>query len=256
MIPPLDHPETTLELLWTQGAKPETARGSDWQERLYHRLTATAEQARTNTNISEVGLGLPPCAYMFAHTTMPCYGSHVVVYQTPRANDFQSSPFDTGGVFHGRLPGTCLLTDEQKCELVAVHTWAGRDILAEFTTWGQASFAASDAYTRGEPPTQGPRAPQVAATPPIDRHSWTWEGRLPLEDVAELPERIVWIVVDSDTLKLYQDWVSNWAGLDEDQQQEQLNLLARCHVSSDGQADGQATIDELERVLLWGPSEV
>lgn len=153
----------------------------DWQLVLHYRLTSQFDRipAQPNTTVAEDTLGWAHQAYFFVGRPHPYYSSSITLFDHPKPDDVAwfVTPFDTGGLIHGKVITDPELDEAQRVQLIEKWSWGNDDYLVEYDRWVEASFTAADEYIRtGIPSTH---LVGEIDLPRNSDFSWTWEGRFP-----------------------------------------------------------------------------
>ena len=195
---------------WVQGMLLSSDESPmDWQLVLHYRLTAQFDRipARDNTRAAESTLGWEHQAYFFVGRPHPYYSSSITLFEHPGNADVAwfVTPFDTGGLIHGKVVTTPDLDEGERARLIEKWSWTTDDYLEKYHAWVDASFDAADGYIRTSVPTA-----HLVAEIDLDKNtdfSWTWEGRLPAAPYASEQVQAFRVVLSSGRRRQYFEYL-------------------------------------------------
>ncbi|KQZ23776.1 hypothetical protein [Microbacterium sp. Root553] len=167
---------------WVQGMLLSSDESPmDWQLVLHYRLTSQFDRipAQPNTAVAEDAMRWGHQAYFFVGRPHPYYSSSITLFEHPHPEDVAwfVTPFDTGGLIHGKVVTAPELDAAQRVELIEKWSWHDDGYLADYDRWVDASFGAAEEYVRAGVPTMH-LVEEIDLSQNTD-FSWTWEGRFP-----------------------------------------------------------------------------
>lgn len=196
--------------VWVQGM-PESVSDATmtWQAVLHYRLTAQYSHlgSRGKTAETESTLGWPHYVYFFVGRPHPDYGASVGLHEGPAdmAGEWAVTPFDTGGMVHGRVVTHDALSAEEKSALI--ETWSRIEVTyePEMDAWVSEAFDEPSGYVYAVRPSH--HLVDEIDLPKNTDHSWTWEGRLLARDYLMHPVAPLVVFLSNGRRKQYFEWV-------------------------------------------------
>ncbi len=171
----------TLSL--TQGLSAAASKKSsgDWQRIVMHRFLEDYSRMTSSdsTEQAEFGLGFPPSSYWYVGRVHNLYG-RVLMAWSSRSDQFAGAlvtPFDTGGLWHGKIEAEPSLTSEEARQKFvresSINTQLAHDL---FFDWLDDGFSECYEYVGGLGP---PMALLDDRLKPSENNpfSWSWEVR-------------------------------------------------------------------------------
>ncbi len=177
-----------------------------------------APQRTPATIVAEVGLGIVGTPYYFyAMRTHRDFG--FVVFILKQADNLDeivprmgATPFDTGGLWHGRVQTSPKLSSPGRRELFrrndfALHLWS-----SAFARYLRDNYPSVDAYISGRPPRHAVKP--ILNGHPNGPRAWTWEVRYPPALAAQHLE-VANAFMREDERDIYLDWLWTDSQLDD-----------------------------------------
>lgn len=183
---------------------------------------------RDRTIEAEHGLGIVPSWYWYIARSEESYG-HSVFFWTPREVGFKpddrgACPFDTGGLWHGRIVTRPMLRPggERRSFFENSDRPVG-EWRSIFHTYIEDNYEQFSAYVDGLVPRSGV-SPILYESPPNSSPAWTWEARLPFESVATYV-RIARFYCRVDDFDFLLNWIESSETLDLKEKEEAVVWL-------------------------------
>ncbi len=199
-----------------------------WQAVLYFRLTAQYAQlgSRARTTEAEAAISWPHFVYFYVGRPHPDYGATVALHVRPGDDfaDWAVTPFDTGGLVHGRVLTHNEMTAKEKVALIDRWTRTDLGYVTEMDDWIGAAFEDYAGYVRTARPAH--HLVEEIDLPRNSDHSWTWEGRLAALDYSEHPVAPLIIYVSEGRRKHFFEWVRAQRLVSQDKLADYMRWLA------------------------------
>ena len=243
LVTGLPEPKAKKRLSWRESMTNIICR--EWFPR---KPSTETEQAETSLGIT----GEP--RYFYAMRTEHAFGFAVFFFREvfnfawPQ-NTKGATPFDSGGLWHGRIAtqppasSTQRIRIFQRCQ-TSLPSWA-----QVFRRHVSTNYSSVEEYIRGDPPSTG-TAPIIVGSPNKSR-AWTWEVRVPGELMNEGVDLYRGFLSKEDQNK-YRDWLWTDSELDdstcrsiESWMQENMTV-APLGISTSKMAESALLEDELE----------
>lgn len=168
-----------ITLPWVRGLRPPLP-SADWREQAAQCLLCTFSTIPTGaaTATSEQGLGFPPSSYFYVGRADPAFSDFVCVYAPNVPANGGTTPFDSGGIWHGYIVASPVWSDDADRRTFVMSKQHGlcdhETAIGQWLSDHYSNDAAS--YVRGEPPKPGlDRIDYSRCT----ERAWTWEARVP-----------------------------------------------------------------------------
>ena len=192
---------------------PEYARAcTSWIEHVTS-LLRSAREARTpsqHTACAENGLRIVSRPYyLYASRTESAFGVAIFLYResVDRSwphDSFGATPFDSGGLWHGRICATGIDTQRDKERFFRANDIPLLRWTEAFANYIQHNYPSLREYILGQPPRIGthPIVPRLPNSP----RAWTWEVRVPWELMDQHLELVSCFMSLTDQQQ-YLDWL-------------------------------------------------
>jgi len=168
---------------WICGIRPKKVTGTEWQAVVLSILQRMFKTAPTGTRTAEAeaALGLGACVYFYVFQTSARFGSVVFLWkENParpwNATDGAAAPFDTGGIWHGRVVTDPPLAKAERKPFVQTHSRPIDQWLTAFVAWIEANYHKTADYLADLPPRVG--VPRIVYDSRNADGGWTWEARI------------------------------------------------------------------------------
>lgn len=216
-----------MQIPWISGIRPP-ATTDIWQERVYAALVNRFSDgiSHPRTTEAESGLDIRPSVYWYVMRSSQHFGFIVFVWHESAgvkwtASDGAVTPFDTGGLWHGRISTVVPLTDVQKRDLVVRVSTALPDWRDSFERFLAENYDRPDEYVNGLPPRKG--VPEIRYDGNNRDPAWTWEARV-RKDACAGQWQIAAVYWTEEDRLAFAEWLTRRDDLDE---LEVVHLLRR-----------------------------
>jgi hypothetical protein len=186
-----------------------------WPHVLYLRLNREFGRLtfrRDVTQEAEVGLGIDPASYWYVGRVEPDYSPVATLSMaTPagRTGVSRVCPFDTGGLWHGKIKTVSNLSEVQRRELFERNIHRVEQYHKPMMAWlGGAYPTGKEAYCRDGTPANH-TVPEIVIEP--NPRSWTWEMSVTSTADTELFPTPLAVYMKPTSWSVYQDWLMNTA---------------------------------------------
>jgi len=214
---------------WILGLRPKKGLGAAWQSIVQSILLRTFRTAATgpNTAAAEKGLGIAPCVYFYVFQTTGRFGSVVFLWrENPdkplKAADGAVAPFDTGGIWHGRIVTDPPLAGTARQGFVQKHSKPIDKWLPEFVKWIADNYKTTEEYLEGKPPSAGVRP--IVYDSRNEEGAWTWEARV---EKASWDEQISigHVFWSREDRTAFEEWLTHESTIDTKVAEELIELI-------------------------------
>jgi hypothetical protein len=246
MVPP-DRP-------WISGIRDD-AKPDVWTRRVESILTGTftGEPARGQTAEAETGLAIPPSTYWYVCRTDDRYGYIVFLWREDpdlplQAADGAVLPFDSGGIWHGRIAMDAPLSLEERQQFVQTHSKPADQWNVGLSEWLSANYADAADYVNGKPPATGV-AGIVYDVTRNEAAAWTWEARIDKERYRNqvVLHHVFW---RGDDRTAFEDWLMTARHIDERQAEELIRFVDMASIEAPrAERASRAVVRHLLRIV-------
>lgn len=217
---------------------PSEAHQMSWQELLWCWLSGNYDRIEVgaNTRAAEDALGLGRSTYAYVGYSHPEFGAYVVSFSQrsdSAAGHALVSPFDTGGLHHGRIPTQKPQSAAELQALVARNSFPlENDASDRMQEWLDQAFQDASDYALGERPSTA-FDPIVDVARAQDARAWAWEGRLDSIAYGSAPILADGLYMAPGQLVRYIDWTRLNSHLFEGDLQSHLSYVRTIYRESE-----------------------
>lgn len=207
-----------MQIPWISGIQPPTASAS-WQERVYAVVTNAYSRgaAREKTAEAESGLEIRSSVYWYVMRASEHFGFIIFLWHEAEAvkwapKDGAAAPFDTGGLWHGRIATTRSLSDSEKRQLIARVSVTLPEWRESFMKYLSDNYTAPEEYVNGNVPRTG--VVEIRYDGTNSQAAWTWEARV-CRAASREQVRVASIYWTEDDRRAFEEWLTERDDLDE-----------------------------------------
>ena len=168
----------------------------------------------TRETESQLGIAGDPM-YFFAMRSERAFGLVVFAARLRRVTgrkDKGATPFDSGGLWRGKIQVSHTLDAHQRKELFRTHDIALTEFREKFDAYVRANYASFNEYVVGEPPRHG--TPPIIPRRPNKSRAWTWEVRVPKAAASEWAELVCGFITPK-AMSTYKKWLDYDSGIED-----------------------------------------
>lgn len=219
---PAIEPDGTVESnpLLVIGLSGENRSSVDWRESLTSviRRKWSSRRPSARTQQAEDGLGIEgDPSYFYAMRTERAFGLAVFLIRDTRGPGWPegargATPFDSGGLWHGKVHTEPLAEPFEWKEVFQVHDEPLSCWSRAFEKYIATNYSSMEEYIEGRPPSVG--SSPIIPGPPNTSRAWTWEVRVPNVLMNDSIELLRGYLSEEDGTK-YRDWLWTDSDLDD-----------------------------------------
>jgi hypothetical protein len=200
-----------------------------WPQVLYLRLKrefGLLTFRRAVTEEAEIGLRIDPASYWYVGRVEPDYSPIATLSTAPpagRAGVSRVCPFDSGGLWHGKIKTGSNRSEVQRRELFQQSIHEVEQYHDPMMAWLDAAYPmGKDAYSRDGVPTYH-TVPEIVIE--ANPRSWTWEMSVTSTADAGLFPTPVAVYITPSSLSFYRDWLMNTPSISTGEMAAHLDLF-------------------------------
>ena len=209
---------------------------------------AVPSRPQTRKTEHQLGIAEDPL-YLFAMRSEHAFGFVVFVLRMKVQSDAEitgATPFDSGGLWHGKVRARLRLTDAEKRAVFEENNIPLARFPDSFKRYVEVNYCAISDYIEGRPPLRG--TPPITPHHPNSSRAWTWEVRIP-KGVATAWAELVCGFITPEAMNDYSDWLSYDSAI-EDAEAEYIHHWADSKMKLAPQ--GLSAYEFAQRSLLAG----
>ena len=171
----------------------------------------------TRETESQLGIAGDPI-YFFAMRSERAFGFVVFAARLRRATerkdrkDKGATPFDSGGLWRGKVRTNRTLDAHQRQELFRANDIALPEFREEFDAYLRANYKKFNEYIVGKPPRHG--TPPIIPRRPNKSRAWTWEVRVPKAAASDWAELVCGFITPK-AMSIYKKWLDYDSGIED-----------------------------------------
>lgn len=153
--------------------------------------------------------------YFFAMRSERAFGYVVFAARLRLATgrrDKGATPFDSGGLWRGKVQTNRTLDSREREELFRTHETELPDFRENFDAYVTGNYRSLNEYIVGKPPQHG--TPPIIAGWPNKSRAWTWEVRIPKAAASAWVELVCGFITPQ-AMSTYKRWLDYESGLDD-----------------------------------------
>ena len=193
------------------GLRPQPNDKEAWcelvTEVIRQKWVAIPNSSSTRKTESRLGITGRPL-YFFAMRSEHAFGFVVFALRLkvqPDPHVFGATPFDSGGMWKGKVWTARNLREPAKRQLFQNHDVQLSNFPREFERYMEANYSDITDYVEGRPPVSG--TPPIIPRFPNSSRAWTWEVRIP-RSVTSTWAELVGGFITPTAMSEYSDWLA------------------------------------------------